>query len=145
MKKLLLLLCLLASPAFGQSTVPPRGPSGDLGVYVSASSGNVAAAIASATLAADATRQNFLCGFSITAGGATAGAVVNFTITGMIGGTMTYAFAAPTGAAVGATPLVVTFPVCIPATGDNVAIVASLPSLGAGNTNASVNIWGFKL
>jgi hypothetical protein len=117
-----------------------------VGTQVAASSGNVAAAVATATLpAVSANRTNYLTGFDVTAGGATAGAIVNLTITGLLGGTRTYAYAAPTGAAVGANPLVVLFDPPLPASAANTAIVVSMPSLGAGNTNACVNAQGFHI
>lgn len=116
-----------------------------VGTPVQAFSGNVAAAVATATLPAVANRTNFLSGFDVTAGGSTAGAVVNLTIAGLLGGTRTYAFAAPIGAAVGATPLVVYFDPPLPASAANTAIVVSMPSLGAGNTNACVNAEGYHM
>lgn len=112
---------------------------------VNAASGNVAAAVAAATLPAVAGKTNYVTGFEITAGGATAAALVAATLAGILGGTATYIFAAPAGATVGAAPLIVTFRKPLPASAVNTAITISLPSLGAGNTNASVNIHGFLL
>lgn len=114
------------------------------GTGVTSSSGNVANATATATLAAPgAGITNYLTGFEITAAGATAAAVVLVTVTGTIGGTMTFVFAVPAGATAPATPLIVAFPEPIPASAANVAIVVSLPALGAGNTNAAVVAHGF--
>lgn len=115
------------------------------GTPLSASSGNVAAAIASASLPAVAGVTNYITGFQITASGATAALVVNATVTGLIGGTATYTFVFPAGVTVAATPLLVTFPQAIPASAANIAITVSLPSSGAGGTNASVNVFGFSL
>lgn len=112
---------------------------------VNAASGNVAAASAVATMPAVAGKTNYVIGFEITAGGATAAALVLATLTGLLGGTMTYVFAAPAGAAVGATPLIVQFQRPIPASAVNTAITLTLPSLGVGNTNAAVAIHGFTL
>jgi hypothetical protein len=112
-------------------------------VYTSASSGNVANASAVATIAAQAGLTNYVCGFTITGGGATAAALVSATLAGVIGGTMTFTFGAPAGATLAATPLVKSFPRCLPASGTNVAIVLTLPALGAGNTNAAVTLHGF--
>lgn len=112
---------------------------------VNAASGNVANAVATATLAAVAGKTNYVTGFEITAGGATAAALVAATLTGILGGTATYIYAAPAGAAVGATPLIVQFQTPIPASAVNTAIAISLPALGAGNTNAAVAIHGFYL
>lgn len=128
--------------------LPVTGAAGALppsATAVIASSGNVANASAAATLAAVASKTNYLSGFQITASGATVGADVSVTITGLLGGTITYTFNAPAGALVGATPLVVTFPYPLPASAVNTAIVVTCPALGAGNTNATANAQGYVL
>lgn len=112
---------------------------------LSASSGNVANASAAATLAGAASKTTYITGFAVTAGGATAAALVDVTVTGLIGGTATFTFAAPAGATLGATPLVVTFPRPVPASAANTGIVVTLPALGAGNTKATANAFGFRL
>ncbi len=119
-------------------TAPTRQPFG-------ASSGNVAAATATATLAhaTDGTRL-YMTGFVVTATGATSGLAVSVTITGLSGGTLTFSFAAPAGVLVAATPLVVQFPEPIPASTPTTDIVLSMPTLGTGNTNAAVNAFGFS-
>jgi hypothetical protein len=114
------------------------------GTAVSASSGNVANASAVATLAAVAAKTNYITGLTITAAGATAAGVVTATITGLLGGTLSYTFAVPAGATLGATPLVLNFIPPHPASAVNTAIVATLPALGAGNTNAVVNVRGIQ-
>ena len=111
---------------------------------ITASSGNVAAATATATLSAAAGLTTYITGFSITGAGATAAGVIVATVTGCLGGTMSYIIAVPAGAAVGITPLILDFPVPIPASAVNTAIVVSVPSFGAGNTNACVNARGFQ-
>lgn len=121
--------------------VPPNAPV----VKTAASSGNVAAATATATLAATVDRRNYICGFSITSSGSTAAAVVSATVTGVTGGTMTFTYTSVAGVTLKNDALVVDFSVCIQATADNTAIAVSLPSLGAGNTNATVNAWGYRL
>jgi len=112
---------------------------------VAASSGNVAAATATATLAGAAAKTTYISGFEITGGGATAGAIVTATITGLLGGTLSYNIAVPTGATVGITPLVVFFNPPLPASAVNTAIVVSSPSFGAGNTNAAVTAHGYQV
>jgi len=116
------------------------------GVAVSTaySSGNVAAATATATIPAVAGKTNYLTGYVVTASGATAGLPVNFTITGCVGGTITNTFVFPAGVLVGAVPLVVILTDPLAATGPNVAVVGSLPSSGAGGTNASVTLFGYN-
>src|SRR5262245_11019774 len=119
----------------GVTTVP--------GIPISASSGNVAAATATATLAAnaDARKLTYICGFSATAGGATAAAVVNLTVTNIVTGTMTYTYGANTGAGVPTAPMVVLFNPCVLSTGPSTTIVVSMPSLSTSNTNAAISAW----
>jgi hypothetical protein len=112
---------------------------------ITASSGNVAAATATATLAAVASKTTYICGFQATAGGATAAAVVTGTVTNIITGTMSWTYGANTGAGVPTAPLVMPFNPCVPANAVNTTIVVSMPSLGTGNTNATVSAWGYQL
>ena len=112
---------------------------------LSAASGNVAAAVATATLAAAVGKFTYITGFQITGGGATAGSLILVTVTGCAGGTLTYVFAVPAGAAVGATPLNVQFPKPLKSSAANTAIVVSAPSFGAGNTNAAAVAHGYQL
>jgi hypothetical protein len=111
--------------------------------YESASSGNQANAAATASLAGAVGKSTWVTGFEITAGGATAASLVVATLTGVLGGTQSYVFAVPAGATVGATPLVVEFNPPLPSSAANTAITLTLPALGAGNTNAIVNIHGY--
>lgn len=111
---------------------------------ITASSGNVAAAVATATLAGAAGQTTYISGFEVTGAGATAGAVVNVTVTGTISGTLTYTYTAATGATVPNQPLIVQFAPPIPASAVNTAIVVSCPSLGAGNTNNTVVAHGYR-
>jgi hypothetical protein len=111
---------------------------------VSNSSGNVAAAAAVATLPAAAGKTTYLSHATITGAGATGASVVTAAITGLKGGTMSYSVPVPAGVAVGITPLNLTFDPPLPASAVNTAIVVTLPSLGAGNTNAAVSASGFQ-
>src|SRR2546428_13039275 len=136
MKKLLLFFALLfASPAVAQVPLAP-------GVDITASSGNVAAATATATLPAAVGKVTYICGFQATSGGATAAAVVTLTVANIAGGTMSFTYGGNTGAGIPTAPLVVPFNRCIPANPPNTTIAVSIPSLGAGNTNAPVSAWG---
>lgn len=126
-------LVLLATGLLLLVLVPARAaddnvPSGKL---ITASSGNVAAATATATLTAQSGFLNRLCSFKITSAGATGAAVVSPTVTGVAGGTMTYTYAVVAGVTVANPSLNVQFSPCVPATGPNVAIAMSLPSLSA--------------
>lgn len=110
---------------------------------ITTSSGNVANATASASVAASVQNSTYLTGFEVTAGGATVGACVNLTITGLLGGTATYVVCAPAGVTAMAQPLVVQFNPRLRSSAINTAITVSLPALGTGNTNASVNVHGY--
>src|SRR5947209_2607178 len=68
---------------------------------LTASTGNLAAAAGTATLPAVATQTNWITGFEVTGAGATAASVVQVTVTGCSGGTMTFDVAVPAGANVG--------------------------------------------
>ncbi len=112
--------------------------------YVNASSGNVANATATATLSGTSNLTNWITGFEITNGGATAASCVTATVTGLVGGTESYTVCAPVGAGAAATPLLVQYTSPVPASGPGVAISVSLPALGAGNTNTTVNLHGYR-
>jgi hypothetical protein len=109
--------------------------------YTNQASGNVANAPAITTLAASKLNL-YVTGFEITGAGATAAGCVNATLTGLVGGTQTYTFCAPAGPSVGITPLLVQFTSPIPSN-FNTPVVLTLPALGAGNTNAAVNLHGY--
>lgn len=114
-------------------------------VPVTSSSGNVAAASAIATLAAAVGKTTYITGFVITSAGATGAAVVNPTLVGVIGGTMTFVYTTIAGVTLANATLIVSFDVPVPASAVNTAIVLTLPSLGAGNTNAAVVARGYQL
>lgn len=141
MKRILAALALLflsGIPAGAQSPIPLQG------VGITASSGNVAAGVATASLAAATGKVTYICGFAITSAGSTGAAVVSPTVTNTVTGTMTFTYASVAGVTLGNQPLVVHFNPCISANAPNTAIAVSLPSLGAGNTNASVSAWGYQ-
>jgi hypothetical protein len=127
---------------FGNQGIAPY-PGG--AVALTAASGNVAAATATATLAGAAGKTTYITGFTVSGAGATAGLPVSVTVTGIVTGTLTYTYAAATGALVANTPLIIQFPMPIPASAPNTAIVVSCPTLGAGATNNTVNAYGFQL
>ena len=118
------------------------GPGG--AAMINASSGNVAAATATATLPATAGKTTYICGFSITSSGSTGALVVSPTVTNLVSGTATFTYTSAAGVTVANAPLVVPFNPCLPASAANTTIVVSMPSLGAGNTNTTVNAWGYK-
>lgn len=100
--------------------------------------------VCTATLPADTARVNYLQGLIVTGVGATAGSIKNVTVTGLLGGTMTFPVAVPTGVLLALTPLVINFPRAMQASAKNIAIAVSLPALGAGSTAAAVTAIGFK-
>ena len=115
-------------------------------ILTDVSNSNVGAASAIAgTLAATSGRTNYLTGFEVTGSGATVGLVTTVTVTGTVGGPLSYVLPVVAGALLGNGPLVITFPRPIPATGPNVAIVVSVPSFGLGNTNAAVTAHGYMI
>lgn len=112
---------------------------------ITGDSGNVAAAIATATLAASPGVTTWITGFEITSSGSTAAAVVTVTVTGCVSGTLHYTYTTVAGVTLANAPLLIEFDLPIPASAQNVAIAVALPSLGAGNTNATVVAHGFQL
>lgn len=112
---------------------------------ITASSANVANASAVATLSGVALKTTYICGANITSGGSTAAALVTPTVVGTITGTLNFTYATVAGATLGNTPLTLRFSPCVPASAVNTAIVVTLPALGAGNTNATVNAHGYQL
>jgi hypothetical protein len=109
----------------------------------SAASGNKAAAAATATFTKTGTNLWYVTGIEVTASGATAGLPVSVTLTGILGGTLTWIFTFPAGVLVGASPLVVEFNPPLASVDANTDVVLTLPSSGAGGTNASVVMHGF--
>jgi hypothetical protein len=98
-----------------------------------------------ATIAAVANRMNYIEGFDITGGGATAASVIDVTVTGLTN-TLHYEvniLAGVTGPVNAQGGLFIRFPSPMPASATNTAINVVCPSLGAGNTNAAVTIYGF--
>lgn len=110
---------------------------------VNGGSGDVVAATAAFTMPAVVGKTNYLAGFQLSGGGATAATVVQLTITGLLGGTLTYNVPVPAGATLGLQPIVYQFYPPLPASGPNTPIVVSCPSLGAGNLHSSLNVQGF--
>lgn len=125
--------------------VERQGTSGEV-IPLADTTGNKAAASGTATLAHDSNYTVFVTGFEITGSGATAASVVQATLGPVIGNkTLSYEIAVPAGATVGVAPLIVQFPVPIPAKDLATDIVLTVPSFGTGSTNACGNIHGFKM
>lgn len=107
------------------------------------SSGDVAAATAAATIAKASAKTTYLSGLSVTGGGATGASIVQCTIVGVLGGTLTFNTAVVAGATLGNTPVRLDFNPPLPSSTTNTDIVVSCPTLGSGNAHAAVNAWGF--
>jgi hypothetical protein len=124
----------------GQSSEYPIGAT-----PITASSGNKANAIATATLAASSGVTTYITGFEVTGSGATLGLPVIVTVSNIITGTMSYIYGAIAGVLTNNTPLIIQFTKAIPANATNTTIVVSCPALGLGNTNNVVNAHGYQL
>jgi hypothetical protein len=99
-----------------------------------------------AALPAVANKTNYLEGFDVTGGGATAASVIEVSVTGLKGGTIKYELnilAGVTGPMNAQGGFFVRFPEPLPANALNSAITVTVPSFGSGNTNASVVAYGF--
>lgn len=140
MKRFLIAFALvlgLAAPAAAQDQRTSN-------IGVSASSGNVAAATATATLPGTQNRVTYICGFTVTGLGATAGVSVTATITNL-NNSFSQDIGVPAGVTVPLTPhTILTGPPCLPSSAPNQSIIVSVPSFGSGNTNASVTAWGYQ-
>ena len=114
-------------------------------VAVSATSGVVAAAAATAAMPAVAGKTNYLMGFEFSGLGATGASVVTATLTGLLGGTRSYTISVPAGATLQTTPatIFIKFAIAVPASAPNTAITWSVPSLGTGNTFSIASIEGY--
>jgi len=115
---------------------------------VTATSGNVAASAAVATLGAVSGQTNVCTAVSFTYQGATAATVVSGVLSGgsdVVGGTRCFPIAVPAGASIIAQPIVIEFSPPVVAAAANATITWTVPSLGAGNTTAAATINGYRV
>lgn len=133
---------LEAIPVFDASNASIK-PYSAGAVALIAGSGNKANASAAATLTGTATTTVYITGFEVTGTGATAGLPVTVTVAGLLGGTQSYTYAFAVGALVSNTPLIVEFPMPLPASAINTAIVVTCPASGTGGTNNTVVAHGY--
>jgi hypothetical protein len=137
---LLLLVCsIVAAPgvevtSLNNGLYPPRATP-----IANSATGTTGAT--SATLAAASGVTTYICGFVITSGGTGMALVGNATVVGTIGGTLNFTYVDVSS---GQGLLGVAFPLCLPATGQNVSIVVTAPAGGA-STVVAVTAWGFQL
>jgi hypothetical protein len=108
-------------------------------------SGNKANASAAATLTPSATTTAYISGFEVTGSGATAALPVIVTVTGLLGGTLSFIYNFAAGALVGNQPLLIPFFPPIPASAINTPIVVTCPASGAGGTNNAVVAHGYQV
>ena len=121
-----------------------RRPQPAASTALTSSSGNVAAATATATLAGAAGQTTYLSGLLISGAGATADQRGHGHGHEPCRRHDVDHGSGAAGATVGITPLYLDFNPA-PASAVNTSIVLSLPSLGAGNTNATVSAWGYRI
>ena len=130
---------ILAGVAFVESSTAQQTIT-----YIDGSASGAAQANNASLAAGAAGTLNWVTGFEINGGGATAGAAISATLTGIAGGTLTYMFEVPTGVGVQLSPIVVNFGFPgHPAAALASAITINVPSFGAGNTAASATIHGY--
>lgn len=128
----------------GNLLVALDGPAPEGAVSITGSSGNVAAGNAVATLAAAAGKTTYITGLLISGSGATAAGSALVTVSGLLGGSMTFVVGVPVGAGVPIAPINLKFEPPLPASAVNTAIVVTAATFGAGNTFASATAWGFQ-
>lgn len=136
--------CVWSATAFGQFA-PVQQPTASGARYISAASNGTTAG-ATATMASNQQGMvNYLCGFSVSSGSATAAITINIVTSGLPVN-FTFWTGAPV-TAVGTTGAIVsqTFTPCVPALAVNQQISVSAGALGAGGVNQSVNIWGYQV
>lgn len=114
-------------------------------IPITATSGNQANAVATATLAAAAGKTTYITGFEVTGTGATGVLIVIATVTNTVSGTMSYTYVFVAGVTTANTPLSIQFTKAIPANAPNTTIVVSCPASGLGGTNNVVNAHGYQL
>ena len=120
----------------------PFVPSGQTPLAISDEAAN---AEAEAILDADADALTYITGFDVTGLGATAALGVIVQVENVVGGPLSFSYAAAAGVAVANAPLQVRFPQPIPATAINTPINVVCPALGAGNTKNVVTAYGYKI
>lgn len=110
-------------------------------------SGNGAAAIVTATLPGAVGQTTYITGFDVSSSGASSALVVDVVVTdtGTAPILLGYTYATGTDITGLNERLTVRYANPVPASASGVSITVTLPSLGAGNTHAIVNAYGFRL
>lgn len=129
--------------AFVQDVSSAAYPSGATPVFAAQSG---AASAIGGTLTSAAGQTVYLQGIIVTGAGATAASVITVTTTNFAGGNNPgFKIAIPAGVTTSINPLILNFGEGIPASAVNTNIAVSVPSFGAGNTDASVFVWGYRI
>lgn len=119
-----------------------------MGAVPLAVSATVSAAANNQTLAGVSGKTTYITGFDLSGTGATGASTITVTVTGLTN-TLSFFITIPAGVgtAVFANQdvLQIRFPMPIPASGLNTAIVVNVPSYGTGNTNAGAAAYGYQL
>lgn len=102
-------------------------------------------AVITGTLAGVGGKTTYIVGFEITGAGAIVGLPVTVTVTGILGGTLSYTYAAIAGVLLGNGPLIVDYGMGLPSAALGGNIVVSCPALGLGNTANTVVVRGYVL
>jgi hypothetical protein len=97
-----------------------------------------------ATFPAIAGKTNWLCGFSVSPGSATAAITITVTTTGLTNNFTLNVGAPVTAAGTTGTPLVHPITPCVPASATNTAITVVAGALGSGGVGQDVNAWGYR-
>ncbi len=103
-----------------------------------------AASANNVSLNAAAGQTTYCTGFQITGGGATATSTILVTLSGSTGSALQWKIVIPAGVTTSINPLIVTFNPPLAASTTNVSFNLTVPSFGAGNTDAAVSIEGFR-
>lgn len=96
------------------------------------------------TITAPAAQTAYVQGFTVTGVGATAASAITVTLADGTN-TMKFTLLIPAGATTAITPLTYTFSQPFPAATTGATWTLSVPSFGAGNTNASATLYGFTV
>jgi len=104
----------------------------------------VSASAATATLTVTSGRTGYLTGFTVTGLGATVAAMPVVSVTGLVGGTVNFAYPAPIGVGVAGPVMSINF--TTPLRGIlSTNIVVSVATFGVGNVGASCVAYGYMI
>ncbi len=131
-------LVALCASAVAQVVTVKQFPEGPVTNNLTASATGTTGAIA-ATLTGATGKYTYLCGFTVTSAGTTAAASGTITVTGTIGGTMSFIYVFVSS---GQGVFGIAFPGCITSSAANTSIVVNVPAGGAGTTVAAT-AWGY--